>query len=87
MSEPDENTLDLSGDETKALARRLVANHLYWDTDWLSWEDVPMLSEQAFARLQDAVDKITRAAPDEVDALDRAENIDSMLLHEQASNA
>lgn len=78
--------MDLSADEMTALARRLIADHIYWDTDWLQWENVPMLSEAAFMRLQDAVDVLTKAATTDADDMDRAENIDSMLLREQASN-
>lgn len=82
-----DDVMDLSADETKALARRLVANHLYYGRWRLSWEDLPMLSEAAFARLVEVVDVIAGEAVDAADAFDRAENIDSRLLLERASNA
>lgn len=77
--------MDLSAEEVDALAQRLVARRL--DGDWLSWDDVPALSERAFMRLQEAVDDLARDAVEASKNLDRLREIDSADLMEQAADA
>lgn len=79
-----DDALDLSRDEATALARRLVANHLHGDTEWLQWEDVPLLSERAFFFVEEAVDQMSKDAIAAANACDRAEDIDSIQLLDQA---
>lgn len=78
------STVELTMAEAMALARRVAADHLDTRSDWLLWEDFPMLSEQAFERLHEAVEAVAKDADDEADGMDVAEDIDSMLLRERA---
>lgn len=76
-------TVELSEMDAKALARHLVARHLFLD-DWLSWEDLPHLSGRSFAALDASVDAIVQRLHAESVAFDRAEDIDSVELLQRA---
>lgn len=73
----------LTDAEIAALARRLMSR-VAWD--WpkrLSWEDVPLLSEEAWGRLSDALDREAAALTARAHNADHAEDIDSVYLWEQ----
>lgn len=75
--------MDLTADEATALAKRVVADHLY-DNQWLQWEDLPLLGEFAFDRLAEAVDAEVASIFQASLQWDRSMNIDSQQLKEQA---
>lgn len=50
-----QNDPQITNEELLWLAKRLIAERLQNDPDWIEWEDVPMLNERAFMALQDAL--------------------------------
>lgn len=73
----------LTDAEVKALARRLMSR-IAWD--WprlLSWEDVPLLAEQDWTRLSDALDREAVALTARAKNADEVEDIDSVYLWER----
>lgn len=82
---PNTESVSLTKEEATALAKHLIARHLSLGIeDWLTWEDVPFLSEQAFLRLWDAIEHEANVLTDASRAHDRAANIDSAYLLQRA---
>lgn len=73
----------LTDAEIRALARRLMSRMAWSWTDHLSWEDVPLLSEQEWSRLTDALDREAVALTARAGNADEAEDIDSIYLWER----
>jgi hypothetical protein len=66
--------------EVTALARRLIAEHLVFDNDWLDWEDVPHLDEETFNRLSRDIDRLARREMSTVCHHDATTGLDSVYL-------
>jgi hypothetical protein len=80
----DDDLIDLSENEVKAVARRLLANRINVDDDWFDWEDYPLFSEQAVMRLSDELDHLRREAHKEASRLDGHDDIDTLQILDQA---
>jgi hypothetical protein len=84
MSSTEPQAFDLTDAEATALAKRLIAEHLTHNPDWLQWEILPELGEYAFERLAEAVDTEVRALMNASRAHDMATQIDSQWLKGRA---
>lgn len=75
--------ITLDHDEAAALALRIVARHVTLDfAPW--WEDVPTLDEDSYHLLCRAIGEVGRELETMSDRRDRALDIDSQDLLEQA---
>lgn len=81
-----DDAVELTHAEATLLAKRLVARHIAHDEDWITWEDVPLLSEQAWLRLFDEVTAVGEALLDEVRRYEWANAMDSAHLLERATS-
>jgi hypothetical protein len=66
--------------EITALAKRLIAEHLVYDLDWLDWEDVPHLDAETFNRLSREIDRLARRELSTICHHDATTELDSMHL-------
>lgn len=73
--------VNLSGEQARCLALRLATRQLA--TDWLEWEDVPMLDEASFERLVKAADHVVHNLLVKSRVLDRELEVDSAELLER----
>lgn len=80
----DAEGMNLIDAEAEAFARRIIAEHV--DGEWLEWEDYPNLGEHAFERLSNAVKRFSEQLNWAADHHDRAYDMDSRLLIEQATS-
>lgn len=71
--------------ETRALAMRRVLWALTNHDEWLEWGDVPLLDEDGFNRLSDAVDDIRNWWSEHLRDFERAEDVDSAHIEERVS--
>lgn len=74
--------MHLSDLEAAALAYRIIGRHVV-DTDWLEWEDHPMLDEVSFHMVEEQVRIVGQATLDKSHALDAMSGIDSADLLER----
>lgn len=81
---PDEAVI-LNETETRALAMRRVLWALTNHDEWLEWEDVPLLDEDGFNRLSDALDDIRNWWTEHLRDFERVEDVDSAEVEGRVS--
>lgn len=74
----------LTEEETIALAMRLAVRNLN-DTHWLDWEDVPLLDEDGFGRIVDAVADFCIGLARKLHTYERESDVDSAEIESRVS--
>lgn len=75
----------LTGDEIDGIAMRLVVDHLRWNPgDVAEWENVPRLTEGAWAAVVDAIDEFRRKLARDLRQWESLHDIDTVELLERA---
>lgn len=77
-------SINLTDSEAMSLAFRLAADHLK-HSEWLQWEDLPNLTENAFARLETAVETVSDVVGGMGRDMDHGRFTNSSKLLEQAT--
>lgn len=82
MNTNNEGGLDLSPEETTALALRIISQQISKHDDWLQWENYPLLSEGAFGDLDRRIKEFAHEARSRSASFDHHKDIDSAEILE-----
>lgn len=79
------NPKPLTEEETVALAMRLAVRNLNDCDEWLNWEDVPLLDEDGFDRLTDAMTDVRIGLERKLSRYEQEFDVDSAEIESRVS--